>query len=51
MLIPVHGKRFKRAYRSSRLGYSIIITFQSRQAAGWFRMPWQLDETKVFTSE
>ncbi len=51
LLIPLHGKRFKRAYRSSRLGYSIIITFQSRQAAGWFRMPWQLDESKVFTSE
>jgi hypothetical protein len=51
LLIPLHGKRFKRAYQSSRIGRSIIITFQSRQAAGWFKMGWQLDETMVFTSE
>ncbi len=51
MLIPVHGKRFKRAYQSGRIGRSIIITFQSRQAAGWFKMGWQLDESMVFTSE
>ncbi len=51
LLIPVHGKRFKRAYRSSRVGRSIIITFQSRQAAGWFKMRWQLDESMVFTSD
>lgn len=51
MLIPVHGKRFQRAYRSSRRGRSIIITFQSRQAAGWFKMGWQWDESKVITSE
>lgn len=51
LLIPFHGAPFKRAYRSSRIGKSIIITFQSPRVSGWFKMRWQLDESMVFTSE
>lgn len=51
MLIPVHGNHFKRAYGKSRIGKKIIITFQSRQAAGWFQLGWQLEQSMLFTSE
>ena len=51
ILLPLHGQKFKRAYRASRMGRSILITYQSRQGAGWFKAGWQLEESQVYTHE
>jgi hypothetical protein len=48
LLMPVHGKRFRKAYRASRVGRSILVTFSAPQGAGWFQADWQLDEAAVF---
>ena len=43
----VEGKKFKRAYRSSRLGQAIMITFTSPSGRGWFKLRWELDEAQI----
>jgi len=47
VLLPLHGKQFKQAYRASRVGRSLIITYSAPQGAGWFAADWQMDETRV----
>lgn len=46
-LLSVHGRRFKRAYQASRPGRSLVVTFSSPGAAGWFQMAWELDAGRV----
>lgn len=45
--LPLHGKQFQQAYRASRVGRSLIITYSAPQGAGWFAADWQMDETRV----
>lgn len=47
-LLRVHGRRFKQAYWSSRPGRSLVVTFTSPSASGWFAMGWGLDEAHVY---
>ena len=50
VLLKVHGRRFKRAYRASRPGNSLVVTFTSWSVSGWFKMRWQLDPARVFAA-
>jgi len=50
VIMPVHGKGFKRAYRTSRVGKDIIVTYSAPGAAGWFRAGWELGEEQVFAN-
>jgi len=43
----VEGQKFKRAYRSSRVGQAIMVTFTSPSGRGWFKLKWELDEGRV----
>jgi hypothetical protein len=47
-LLRVHGRRFKRAYQTSRPGEGLVVTFTSPSVSGWFKMGWQLDSEHVF---
>jgi len=51
ILMPLHGKRFKQAYRTSRVGHSMIVTFSAPQGAGWFPADWQLDAARVRSAQ
>lgn len=50
ILTRVHGRRFRRAYRDSRPGRSVVVTFTGPDGSGWFEMEWKLDEEHVFTA-
>ncbi len=41
-LMAFEGREFKRAYRESRCGRDIIVTFTAPAGRGWFVMKWQL---------
>ena len=49
-LLHVHGRRFQQAYQSSRPGESLVVTFTSPSATGWFQMDWVLGEVRLFTA-
>jgi hypothetical protein len=44
----VEGRAFKRALNSIRAGRNVIVTFTSPTLSGWFKMRWQLGETRTF---
>ena len=50
VLIRVHGRKFRRAYRDSRPGRGLVVTFTWPDGSGWFRTKWRLDEERVFTA-
>jgi hypothetical protein len=47
LLIAVEGREFKRAYRDSRCGRDIIVTFTGPWGRGWCVMRWQLSPERV----
>lgn len=48
VLLQVHGRRFKQAYRVSGPGNTLVVTFTSPSVSGWFKMGWQLEAERVF---
>jgi len=48
-LLKVHGRRFKRAYRASRPGNTLVVTFSSGRESGWFKIDWKLDSERVMS--
>jgi hypothetical protein len=50
ILVPLHGRAFKLAYQSSRVGQGILITYQSPHCSGWFKAGWQEAQTQVYTA-
>lgn len=42
LLIAAEGREFKRAYRDSRCGREVIVTFTAPGGRGWFVLKWQL---------
>lgn len=50
VLVAAEGHEFKQAYRSSRPGRSIIVTFVCPGSRGWFKMRWELSDERVFVA-
>ena len=50
VVAQAEGRRFKRALNSIRAGRNVIVTFTSPGATGWFKMRWQLGETRTFAT-
>lgn len=50
-LIPAEGKAFEEAYRRSKVGEQIVVTYTARQWGGWFEMEWGMDEEKIVRRE
>ncbi len=49
VLMQAEGRRFAQAYRSSKPGKSLLVTFTARRMTGWFEMKWQ-DPQHVFVT-
>ena len=49
VLIPAEGRKFRQTYRRSQVGQNIVVTFTARQATGWFRLEWDLEEGSIIT--
>jgi hypothetical protein len=47
LLMAAEGREFKRAYRDSRCGRDILVTFTAPGGRGWFVMKWQLSPERV----
>jgi hypothetical protein len=48
-LLKVHGRRFKRAYRASGPGNTLVVTFSNGRDSGWFKIDWKLDPERVMS--
>ena len=49
VLIPAEGSKFRNTYRRIRVGRDIMVTFTGSQAAGWFKLDWELDKDSIIT--
>ena len=49
VLLKVHGRRFKRAYRASGPGNDLVVTFTGGSVTGWFKMRWQDTQRVIVT--
>ncbi|MCP4601049.1 MAG: hypothetical protein GY847_11075 [Proteobacteria bacterium] len=48
-LLKVHGRRFKRAYRVSGPGNTLVVTYSDGQNSGWFKIDWKMDPERVMS--
>ena len=48
VLLKVHGRRFRQAYRLSGPRKPLLVTFTDGRTSGWFTLDWQLDAERVF---
>jgi hypothetical protein len=43
----VEGKKLRKAFRASRVGKNLVVTFNTPVSRGWFRMRFDLGEQGV----
>ena len=49
ILLKVHGRRFKQAYRVSGPGNTLVVTYSDGRNSGWFKIDWKLDPERVMS--
>jgi hypothetical protein len=47
LLSAAEGREFKRAYRDSRCGRDVLVTFTGPWGRGWFVLQWQLSPERA----
>lgn len=48
VVAQAEGRKFKRALNSIRAGRNVIVTYTGPSGNGWFKMRWQVGETRIF---
>ena len=44
LLAMVEGRKLTKAYRASRMGKNLVVTYNTATGRGWFRMRFELGE-------